>query len=239
MRKGISLISGVVFMAIILLAITVIYTSSVPVVEKMRVSSAVNKWKINMGSIDNKIQEVASEGTGSRRSLNIRVDTGELVVNGTDDRISWTYDTTSDVVSPRSLHYVGMIGVGSNLRTAASSSTYSGSPAWLLENERLKVYVSRLGNSTDFASVDTSDLVLAIYNKDIGQWFNNTGMVDIYLDSVASSRTGTGYTYLESSGSYLPYGKATAYIQSDYNVNYYIHFTLESGADFVSIEVGT
>lgn len=236
MKKGVSLISGVIFIGIVLVAVTIIYSASVPLMDKMRDSSAVSKWKTNLATLDNKIQEVASEGEGSRRSLSFRMDAGELLINGTDDRIDWVMETSSEAVAPRSLSQSGRVYVGSELHTSVTETTYNGASAYLVENSHLKVYLRKLGNSTSYVPYSTTELLMAIYNKDLGQW--SVSPLDVYMDNVPSSRTGIGYTTVESSGTRLPYGRFTAYLQSNYSINYNIYITLESGADFIIAGAG-
>jgi hypothetical protein len=239
MMKGISLVSGVIFLAIILAAVTIIYVASVPVMNNMKAASTIDKWKTTMGNLDNKVQEVASEGEGSRRTVNLRLDAGEFMINGTADRMDWLMKTETKVISPRTLIQTGRVGVGSELHTSATVGSYAGAPAYVMENEHIVAYVRKIGNETSYATYQTPEILMAVYNKDIDQWFNSPGLLDIYVDNSALSRNGTGYTALESSGSYLPYAKAIAYMQSTYGLSYYVYITLESGADFLIAEAET
>ena len=52
-----------------------------------------------------------------------------------------------------------------------------------------------------------------------------------------SSATGSGYTQLERYGNALPYGMVIAYMDSP-GYDYFVNFTLESGADFITISGG-
>ncbi|MCK4713986.1 MAG: hypothetical protein KAT35_00300, partial [Candidatus Aenigmarchaeota archaeon] len=118
----------------------------------------------------------------------------------------------------------------------ASEGSYLGDDAFVLENEHLRVFVNRTGTASSYAGLDTSRLLLAIYQKDLGQWISNPGFLDITIDYNSLSRSGSGYTALEESGAFLPYGQVNAYIESDYGLNYYIYFVLESGSDFLQIK---
>ena len=58
--------------------------------------------------------------------------------------------------------------------------------------------------------------------------------LEITIDD--GSGTGNGYTMLEKTGNALPYGMVSAYMDS--TQDYFINFTLGSGADFLTIEGG-
>jgi hypothetical protein len=183
---------------------------------------------------------VAGEGKGSRRTVSVNIEEGEFKVQDPKDLIKWETDITAKVIAPRTSTQVGDIILGSNLATSAYSTTLDGKPAWILENEHLRVWINRTGSSDNLVYYNTSWLVLAIYQKDLGEWYNSTltqPLIEISVDEEPTSMVGNGYTYLNESSEegLLGYGEVVAYLESTYGLNYYIHFVLESGADFLSI----
>jgi hypothetical protein len=236
MEKGITLVSGVIFLALTISAAIIVYNAGMPLIEKMQDVATIEKMKIAFTQLDKIIQEVASEGKGSKRSIYLTLDPGKFVVDGTKDIIYWKFNTPVLIISPRTFQLLGNLIVGSNLETAAYEGNYSGTPAYVLENEYLRVYIKKIGSPTNHTSYNTSQLLLGVYQKDLNTYMPLESL-DISIDDRESSRTGTGYTILERKGSNLPYGIVTAYINSSY-MDYYIRFILESGGDFLEIEGG-
>lgn len=237
--KAISLISGVIFLAVTLVAVFIVYEASVPVINRMRDAVYIQNMRDAMVRLDDAIRQVASEGRNSRRSVSMGVDAGKIVINGSDDVIYWEYETDTPVISPRTYQKFGNMVVGSNLKTKAYEANYTlQNPeieCFVMENAYLKVYVRKVGSSASHASFYMNQTLVGIYNKDLGLWLNDTGFLDITIDNETSSQYGTGYTELADTGNYLPYSTVTVFMNSSY-LEYFVNYTLESGADFIEIE---
>lgn len=239
-RLGISLISGVIFLALTISATVIVYEAGVPVVKRMQAASVIDKMQGTFSELDKIIRQVASEGPGSKRTVYLSIETGQLIINKSQDSIYWTFSTDAPVLSPRTSRQYGNIVIGSNMETRAYEGSYTirspAVPAYIMENEHLVVYVRKVGSPTSFASYNTSDLVLGIYHKDLDEWLNNEGFLQVLLDDNPSSGLGTGYMIAEKLGENLPYATVAAYMNSSY-ATYWINLTLESGADFIEIGV--
>lgn len=238
-RKGIGLISGIIFMAITLIAVFIVYEASVPVINRMRDAVYIQNMRDAMVLLDDAIRDVAAEGRNSKRSVFMQIDAGRLVVNGTDDVIYWEYETDTPILSPRTYQKYGNLWIGSNLKTKAYQGNYTlTSPeveCYIMENDYLKVYMRKVGSEDSHVAIATNELLVAIYNKDLGTWMNDTGFLDISIDNETTSQSGTGYTRFAEIGNYLPYATVETFMNTSY-LDYHINFTLESGADFVEIE---
>jgi hypothetical protein len=232
MKKAVSLISAIVFIGFTISVIALVYRTGMPIVEKMQASAEVERIKSAFVDLDDRIQKVASEANGSRRTISFKIEPGDLVVDEQNDIVYWALDTEAPIFSPRTASYYGSLAFGSNLDTKASEDVYSGIPTFVLENEHIKVYVRMVGSPSSPQSYATSDLLVAVYQKDLNQWMDADLDVSINNDPLTSS--GSGYTVLEKQGKALPYGRVSAYMNSSFD--YYINFTLESGADFIEIE---
>lgn len=184
--------------------------------------------------LDKVMQEVSSEGKGSKRTLTLNIDEGRMYVNGENDTIYWEHECNAPIISPRTFKTLGNVMVGANMDTSATEGVCKGQDAFILENNYLKVCLRKIGSPDNFTSYNTTQILLGIYNKDFKQWLPME-YVEISLDNNQSSTTGEGYTKLEREGYHLPYGEVTAYIESDYGINYNIKFVLESGEDFLLI----
>jgi len=239
MRIGIAVVSGVIFLAITITAVFLIYQTGVPVIKKMQAASAVDRMKGVFAELDNIIKQTASEGKGSKRTFNMRIDPGKVIVNKTEDAVYWEFETDAEVISSRTSQRLGNMVIGSNMETRVYEANYTySSPdteCYVIENEHLKAFFKKIGTPNSHASYNTPDLLVGIYNKDMKQWLNNTGLLEISIDFNQSSKTGKGYTTPLETGYNLPYGSVSAYMNSTY-IEYYINFTLESGADFIEIE---
>lgn len=236
-----SLISGVMFLAITIVAVVVVYQAGIPIVKRMQTSAAIEQMKTTFVELDELIRQIAAEGTGSKRTVQLRVDPGKIIVNETQDTIYWELETDAMVISPRTKQQFGNVIVGSNLNTRVYEANYTRLgqiECYVMENEHLMVYVRKVGVNTSedgWDDFNTSSLVVAIYNKGMDKWLENEGFLEITIDENANSKTGNGYTIPEETGYNLPYGMVAAYMNSSY-LAYYINFTLGSGADFLEIE---
>lgn len=239
--KALSIISGVIFIAITISTIAIVYEAGMPVVKKMQASASIDKMKGVFSDLDSVIRDVASEGTGSKRTVYLKIDPGKLVVNDSEDAVYWSLETDAKVVDPRTSQTFGNVILGANLETSAYEENYTvASPqikAYKMENEHLIVYIRKLGSGSTFEDFTTNNLLLGIYNKDLGSWFNNTNMLDVTVDSQSSSRTANGTTSLSKTGYNLPYATVATLVNSTY-LKYYVNFTLESGEDFIRIDAG-
>lgn len=233
--KGMSLISGVLFLAFLIFATSIVYWTITPTIEKIRCSVVVEKMKNAFVNLDETIQKVSSESEGSRRTINFNIDEGEFVIDGENDVIYWKYECESPMVSPRTFQKIGNVIFGSNLDTKAYEDVCRGEQAYVLENEHLKVCIKKVGTEEIYSRYNISEILLSIYQKDLNQVMP-LERLEITLDNNETSSVGLGYTKLSKYGQHLPYGEVTAYIESDYGINYRIKFILESGEDFLIIK---
>ncbi|NIP40474.1 MAG: hypothetical protein GTN39_03060 [Candidatus Aenigmarchaeota archaeon] len=232
--KGISLISGVLFLAFLVAATAIVYTAGIPIIQNLQCSATLEKMKSSFTDIDEVIQEVSSEGKDSKRIITLNIDEGKLYVSGSNDTIHWTHECNAPIFSPRTSQAFGNVVMGSNMDTSAYEGQCKGQTAFILENEYLRSCFKKIGSPGNLVTYNTTDILLGIYQKDLDEWLPME-YLEISLDEDQSSTTGEGYTNLETSGYHLPYGEVKAYMESDYGVDYDIKFVLESGEDFLII----
>ena len=232
--KGIALISAVIFIGLTLAVTVIVYNAGMPVVLRMQHAATVERMKGVFLEMDKIVEDVASEGNGSRRTASLRFDIGRLTVNGSSDSLYWDFESESQMVSPRTSVSFGNVVFGSKLETSAYEEDYSGTGAYVLENEHMRAYFRRIGSASSPQAYSTGQILLGIYQKDLSQWMPLESL-NISLDGQENSKSGNGYTVLEQPGTDLPYATVSAYMSSAY-ANYFVNFTLESGADFLEIE---
>lgn len=200
--KGIALLSAIIFIGLTLAVVVIVYNAGMPVVLRMQHAAAVEKMKGVFSETDKIIEDVASEGNGSKRTVNLRFDIGTLTLNGSSDRLYWDFDSESLLVSPRTSIGFGNVIFGSKLETSAYEGDYQGTGAYILENEHVRVYFRKIGSPSSPQAYNTNQLLLAVYQKDLGQLMPLQSL-EISMDNDPGSESGTGYTVLEQAGSDL------------------------------------
>jgi len=232
--RGLSMITEALFLAIAVTLVFVVYSMATPVINTMQVSNTFEQTKSLMLDLDKSVQDVASQGRGSRTSLYVTTGAGMLTMDQDKDMIRWELETDADIVSPRSMQRTGNLVAGSDINAMAYENSSEG--VYALENDRLLVHIKKVGSASSPQAYNTSELLVGIYNKDLGQWMPMSRL-EISIDGETESTNGTGYTELDDEGYALPFSSVTAYINTSYAQmqNYTVTFTLESGADFLTI----
>lgn len=229
--RAVSLISAIAFIAITISAMALIYQAGLPIIKRMQSSASLDRMTSAFTELDLTIQRVASEGNGSRRIFDLDSGGGRLSVNPGRDEIAWELDAESSVLRPRTARHLGNVVSGSNIESSLYEGVHGPYQAYIMENEHLRVYIRKIQPEQAYS---TGSLLLGIYQKDLGEWLP-FDWLNISLDSVSASESGTGRTEPENLGTNLPRASVTAFMNSSYE-NYTVSFTLESGADFIAIE---
>ena len=234
--KGMSIITEVVFLAVIISLIFLVYSIAAPMIYTMQVSSAFEQGKTMMLELDELIQDVADQRKGGRRSIFVTLGAGTTSLDPLTDTMIWVLDTDAMVVSPRSMQQVGNLIIGSNLNAMAYEGNLSGTDAYILENQNLRAYIKKIGSPGSPVYYETSDLLLGVYNKKMHKWMP-LERLEISIDDSPDSMNGTGHTEMVTEGYALPRGEIIAHMNSSYKyqANYSVSFALESGADFLTI----
>ena len=229
--RAVSLISAIVFIAITISAMALIYQSGVPIIQRMQSSASLDRMTSAFSDLDDTIERVASEGNGSRRIFDLDAGDGRLSLDPDNDELEWVLEAENSILRPRTGRFLGNVASGNNLETSLYEGVHGSFDAYILENEHLRAYIRKVGTSQSYS---TDTLLLDVYNKDLNEWLPMDSL-SISLDSQPTSESGTGYTEAERLGTNLPNARVTAFMDSSY-ANYSITFTLESGADFLLVE---
>ncbi len=233
--RGVTIVSAVAFLALTISVTALVYQMGMPLIEKMQQSAALSRMRSAMANVGEKIEEVASEGRGSRRVVDLDFSLGRLGLDAARNMLFWEMNSKHMLMLPRTAEYFGSMVVGSNLNASVYEAGYGGSAAYVLENSHVRAYIRKIGSPGGFESYNISDVLLALYQKDSGKWIPLESL-NITIDGNPDSGRGIGYTYAERTGDLLPYGRVEAYMESGY-INYTVAFTLESGTDFLKVEV--
>ncbi len=230
-RKGISpLFAGVLYFAIAIAGVTIVVQTGAPALANMKDVAAIDQAKDSLSNLDKIISLVAEEGRGSSRVVPLQIKRGDFVFSADLDTIAYEIDTKADVISPGTQNQVGALIFSSG----SSVNVYDNGASWILENEHLRVNLTMAGNSSSYASLNTSGLIEGIYFKDTETPFDGT--VEILIDELAAAGIGNGYTYAEEIGLNIARGRVIAHMNTT-TAFYDVYFTLQSGSDFIDISV--
>lgn len=92
-------IEAVLYIAIGIVAISLILTAGLPVIYKMRDRNTVMQTKDMLYAFDNAIRQVSSEGLGSQRILDPVIVKGG-VLNIKENELLWQMDTEAEIMEP-------------------------------------------------------------------------------------------------------------------------------------------
>lgn len=228
-KKAVSeMIGGVLFIAISMAAIIIVLSITNPKVSNMKDIIAIDQAKDMLASIDRVVRDVTSEAPGSTRTIPIQIKSGKLTIDDATNTIYYEIDTDAEVISPRTKRRIGNLWFSSNTNVTA----YNDTTHYYLENEHLRINISRYGTQKNHVYMNPDFLIDGIYFKDKNQAM--TDNITIHIDGAALS--GTGYNYAESLRTDLARGRISNFFNTT-TVNYTVHITLESGEDFFQIQV--
>ncbi len=94
-------VSAVLFIALGIVAISIILAAALPLIEKIKDKNTIIQTKGILLAIDDNVYTVANEGPGSQRQLSpLIIDKGELVIDEINDTIAWKMKTTAMLMEP-------------------------------------------------------------------------------------------------------------------------------------------
>jgi hypothetical protein len=231
-KKGDIWVSAILYVLILSLSIVLIINVGGPIIDKMKDSQSLSKSKETMLTIDKTISEIANEGEGSQRIIPIEVKDGKMIIG--NNEISWELNTKNDVLDERSNLQFGNMVISSNANVNSEETDDYYIMQTSINGDLFNVSIKKIGSVSNFSAIDTADLIESVYYK--GQKLNGT--FNFLVNGDAASGTGEGYTRMEPEGnnSGLGRSKVTAHINST-PYEYDLEITLESFADFLSIEL--
>jgi len=235
MEKGISPIISVVLLTLVSIsAIYLVLYIAKPIIDRVYETAAVNEANQNLKIFDNLIREVASEGTGSYRTIWLKVSDGSYSVNNVSESFEYEHEVHRDVVQPGT--YIKQDNIFTIGATVGGALADQNSTHLILENDVLKVFLQRVGNEINFTNINTSQNIKAIQLKPTGLEICPLDS-SIQIGSDINSKWGTGYSKLVKKDRNLPRAEALFHISSSSGIVYDILYTLPGGADFLIINV--
>jgi len=214
-KKGQVWISAVLYILIIVVAITIILNTGLPILEKMKDKTVFVQAKNTLTNLDQYIQRIKDEGQGSQRVIPIEIRKGDVSVEG--ERLMWKIETEAEILEPRSSIDIGNIRVSSN----SDVSTIETNNYYILENSRIKANITKCTNC------NANQLINSIYFKD-----TSASLAGNFSFSINGQPLLINYTSMSPSGDNKNIGSAaiTAYL---INQTQNLLLTLEGGTDFI------
>lgn len=235
MKKGQVWVSAVLYMLIASIIIILILEAGLPIIQKNKERSVFEKSKEQFIGLDSVISDVIEEGSGSQRVVPIEIPDGKLSLE--DNALKWELETETQLLEPRSEIQVGNVKIVSDIDVDA----YDLPDYYYLENSNIAVNFTKTGNITDFRPIDTSKIIESFYVKDTDTFLD--GNFSFMLDNNPNTRTGIGYTELVPPGNStnLDFARVVVHMHNDSTgdgyESYRMHFTLDSKADFIRIDI--
>ncbi len=100
-KKGSLWVSAVLYLALGIIALSLILTAGLPMISKMQDRNTVAQTKDLFYTLNKNILEVANEGPGSKRVLSpFEIKAGELNVDEDNNAIIWILLTKNELIEP-------------------------------------------------------------------------------------------------------------------------------------------
>jgi len=218
-KRGQVWISAVLYVLIIVVAITIILSTGLPILEKMKDKTVFTQAKNTLLNLDQYFQRIKDEGQGSQRVVPVEIRKGNLAIEG--DKLLWQLETEAEILQPRSSIDIGNIKISSNsdVDTTETDSHY------ILENSKIRANISKC------SSCPANQLIESLYFKDTSTLLAGNFSFDLDGQDLT-----VNYTMMVPEGNNTNIGSATvtAYL---INQTQDLLLTLEGGADFIKINL--
>jgi len=230
------IISIVFIILITIVSITLVLYVAIPAINRAKEAAVLNEAMQNMRVLDNLIREVASEGVGSLRSMQLKVSGGTYTVNKDANAVDFDFDMTSGLIQPGTFVKDGnlLIMAGVNAEAKEQDFDGDGNTDLVLENEIMRVVLKKVGTASSWAAINTKEMVKMLNMKSSAA---NITIADssVLMDGYLETSYGTGYSELVKSGDHLARAEARVHVNASI-VEYDVIYSLQSGADFVLVK---
>jgi len=231
-KKSEAWVSAIIYTLVATIAIVLILETGIPILENLKDKTTFSKTKDLMLSLDQQIQEVASEGEGAKRTVTLEIKDGVMRIG--DNEIAWEFETKNKILDPRTSQNIGNLVITSNanVRTTENDDHYILQTD--IRNDTFVARINKTGSEAGWAAMNTSRLIDYIsYNND-----KLNGTFFFAINGNASSSVGTGFTRMEPAGnnSNLGRAKVIAFMNTTMGT-YELEYTLESYSDFLTVKI--
>lgn len=233
LRRGVSsLLSFVILFAVVLTAIVVFLNSSKITIDSANTNIRISDAEAVMKIMDNRIRELAAEGNGSARLLEITTQ-GDFKVSGEEDIVQFEADATGFDQFSRLQRGNILFIAGNDVNCRKADVTGDSVADIFMENTYINATLKYVAGPN--SAINTTESLIRISSRVTGDnaTFSNSSVV---IDGNLSTVNGTGFSDLQKTGSAMPACVAQFYVNST-GVHYDVFYKLYAGADFLVAEV--
>jgi hypothetical protein len=226
-RKSQIWISAVLYVLIISVIMVIVLEAGVPIMNNLRDKSVFVQTRDNFINLDMHIKEIGSAGPGSQRVVPIEIKKGELAL--ANSQLEWTMDTKASIIQPRTSLSLGNVRIGSD----SDVNAYSNSTDLVLENYYLKAVFNRVGNESNFGTINSTSLLKSIENVKTGT--ATSGEFSFLIDDI--SVESDGYSKISQQGYNLGSATVIFHINMSGGAVHDLSFTLDSRSDYLKVSM--
>ncbi len=235
--KG-DLLSGVVIVVIAVISSILVLNTVNPIIDEGKQLQEFNEAKQALQSLDSVINQILYEAPGAKRKIDLNIPKGTFQVVQGEDKIKVRIENFN-LFPPGLQQQEGSILItsGSLMKAYESDIDNDSTTDLVLENGRVLFAVKKLGNYTNNVTVNTTNFISLIRNKDLNLniSYPKSG---IFIDDKPKTSYGTGYTELTKLGSNIASGGIHVFVNAtEAGVSYDVLFSLTASQDFVEMEV--
>ncbi len=238
MLKGISpFISTALIIFILIAGIALVLSIGNDLINKVKESNIISEATYNMKLIDEIVREVASQGSGSLRKIQLKVSDGVYRVNEKTNTIEFSFPIKYGTMEPGTYLRENnlLLTCGANAKAYEADVDKDGKDELVLENEILKILLQKVGDRNNFEPINTKNNIKSIIFKETNANITPSDS-SIILDDIPESAYGNGYSELVREGDHLAKAEALVHVNSTF-VEYDVLYTLQSGADYLIVKV--
>lgn len=232
--KGV--IEAAVAVAVVLGSTLIVLNSIMPFIEEGKDVQSFTEAKETLAALDQSMQQLLTEAVGARRQIDLNIRDGKLIVAGDEEKIKLRLEGFS-LPSAGATVQEGNIVIqgGSTIDAVEEDINSDGNTDLVLRNSALTLAIRKIGNSTSWASLNTSTMITEIFNNRTSARIRPGS--GIYINDNTATAAGNGYTALTNQGKNIESAAILAFVNSSSGITYEALFTLSAGTDFIDLQV--
>lgn len=217
------IMSFVLLITTTMVLIFLVLSLSQPIIDTATAEDRLREAENLMRFIDNTINDVASEGLGSKRIISFN-SPGSFQSIRQEDAIQMYEESTVIEQFPKKIS-------GNLVYIPGSDVSCYDDENLTMENSYLKVVFQKIDPESE---IDTKNNIILLKEKVTGKEIRPVNS-SIVIDDNPSTAYGTGYSEIPRTGENLPACQVHFYVNSA--VSYDIYYTLYAYADFLAVEI--
>ncbi len=173
-RRGVSeLVSLVFFIAIVVVAIGITLNIALPHIDRMEDTASIQNSITFLTELDSAIQEVATTGQYSSRTVSVRFQDGQYRFDSDQGLFYYEIDTDSALVSAHGTQRQGPVELTANADISVTQESVNGVDCHMMENQYLEACIRYIPETFD---PDDHPSLIGYWRleEETGQWTNDS-----------------------------------------------------------------